>query len=170
MAEEPKRTTTHTEQVGLICAVWAKLELAVDSTTWLLAGLNHNVAIGACITAQFTSIHQKLRALIALSRLHGISEPTITKLNQFRGHVGDTAEKRNRAVHDAWVGIPKDDSIEMHQWNLGIGKDVDKMERPVPIEKLYDIISRIEDHDEEFRKIRIDLFAEFRALQGNQTE
>ena len=169
MTDEPKLTTTHAEQVGNICAIWAKLELAIDSETWGLAGLNRNVAIGACITAQFTSIHQKLHALIALSRLHGISESTIKKLTTFHGHVRITAEKRNRVVHDAWIDIPKDDSTEMHQWGLGIGKDVDKMMRPVPIEVLYNIIIRIAEHDEEFRKIRIDLHAEFQALQENQT-
>jgi len=161
----PPRQPSHAECVGLICSAWARLELNIDVTTWQLAGLQHNA--GACITANFISIHPKLKSLIALCRLRGISITTISRLNRFHNGLYGTAEKRNRAVHDAWMKRIHRDNVSMTQWNLGIGKDVAMLARDVSISDLIDIDREILKQINGFGKIRRMILAELQEPPSN---
>jgi hypothetical protein len=91
----------YAEEIGHVVAGWARLEHNIDEMIWSLAGLE-NGDIGACLTAQFSTVHARLNALLALARLGGYSEFQIAKLNKFREHATGLAERRNRIAHDPW--------------------------------------------------------------------
>src|SRR5687767_1082599 len=90
-------TPYHTA-VGRIAVGWAFLETHVNCFIWELADVEQYV--GACITAQIISPSNRFRALIALVRVRGGSERSITKLNKLSASVDKLARLRNRYVHD----------------------------------------------------------------------
>src|SRR5947209_12725652 len=86
--------------IGRVAAVWAKLEFLINEMIWDLA--NVDIRSGACITSQLTSPVSRMRALIALVRLHGGKDDLITDLNKLSGRIDALARRRNRIVHDPW--------------------------------------------------------------------
>lgn len=157
---------THHEYVGVICAVWARLELSVDATIWMLAELNHDAGVGACITAQLQSINHKMSAVVALCRYRKISTKLTKRVTTFHGHIRPIADRRNRIVHDAWVVAPAEaGGDETKQWNWRIGKDVSTMFRPVQISELDNLIEDIKKLEHDFQDIRADLLSEFRTIK-----
>jgi len=121
--------------------------------------------MGACITAQFTSIHPKLKALIALCRHKEVDHKLIKRLNTFRQSLYSTADKRNRAVHDAWMPQVSPGGIEIVQWDLGTGKDVNEFTRPTPLCELIELNREIHKRMSAFATIKDDLLSELRSSQ-----
>lgn len=157
----PTLPPSQAEYVGVICNSWAGLELQIDGATWLIAHVRPSV--GACITAQFISIHPKIKALIALCRHKGVDDKLIKRLNAFHQSLYSTAEKRNRAVHDAWVPEVSPGRVQLVQWDLGMGKDVTDFTRPAPISELIELNREINKRMSVFMKIKEDLLFELRS-------
>jgi hypothetical protein len=88
--------------IGDVVSKWALLEHEIDWMIWSLAGLVENAKIGACLTAQYSSVAARFNAMFALARLRGVPEFQIAKLNKFRDQVFGLAERRNRVAHDPW--------------------------------------------------------------------
>ena len=84
--------------IGDIASGWSHIEQSVDTTIWWLAATD--ARYGACATAQIQSLHYRLLALVALLRLHGVSDGLITEVNLFSNNAGKVAKKRNRVIHD----------------------------------------------------------------------
>lgn len=172
--DSPPSTATHVashhELIGVLCAAWARLELSIDSATWILSENNQDVGLSACITAQFSSIHQRIKSVIALSRYHKLDETLIKRLTTFHGHVGVVADKRNRIVHDAWSLNFSEPEMKINQWNLGIGKDVTSMYRSAPISEIQSTIAKVRELDREFDLIRSDLFPAYHASKETVTK
>lgn len=93
--------SAYMELVGRIAAVWAVLDLNFDSTIAQVAG--GDALAMACVTAQFSSHYPKLKAIIALCKYKGAPKETIKDLESFLGRLNAVAERRNRAIHDAWL-------------------------------------------------------------------
>jgi hypothetical protein len=89
----------HWAAIGRALASWAELEFLIDRTTWHLLGVDQG--LGACLTAQFSSVFARLDALLSLAEMRTISKSSIDELKKFRGHLGGLSERRNRLVHDA---------------------------------------------------------------------
>ena len=159
----PTPPPSQAEYVGNVCNSWAGLELAIDGVTWLIADVHSRV--GACITTQFISIHPKIKALIALCRFRGVDDKLIKRLNAFHQSLYSTAEKRNRAVHDAWMPEVSPGRVQLVQWDLGMGKDVSDFTRPAPISELIELNQEINKRISAFMKIREDLLFELRSSQ-----
>src|SRR5262245_25580936 len=89
---------SHLAAIGLVANNMATLEFFIDTGIWELVGVPQQLT--ACLTAQMTSAHPKLKAFIGLVEVLGGSRDTIDKLNKFQGEIGGLTEKRNRMVHD----------------------------------------------------------------------
>jgi hypothetical protein len=93
----------YTTAIGEVVSKWALLEHAIDEAIWDFAGLYDSPKIGACLTAQYSTVAARFNALLSLARLRGVEEFQITKLNRYRDHVLGLAERRNRVAHDPWL-------------------------------------------------------------------
>lgn len=89
------------EAIGYVVTAWARVEHDIDEMIWSSAGIEDH-DIGACLTSQYSSVHARLNALLALSTLKGEPASEIAKLNRFRDRVAGLSERRNRLVHDSW--------------------------------------------------------------------
>ncbi|WP_372785807.1 hypothetical protein [Phenylobacterium sp.] len=151
----------HLAAIGRIANAWAYLEFAIDNTTWQLAGVPDMV--GACMTAQMFSIQPKMRALISLAELRGISAATLSRLRKFNGdRIGGLQEARNRSVHDTRVMHTRTGKVTRLQVTahgpLVFGFQFE------PIAELHKIRKRVEQAVQEYLGLRDELLAEFRAL------
>jgi hypothetical protein len=100
----------HAAMIGRIADAWAQLEFQIDRGTWTLLRTDQQRA--ACVTAQLTAVHQKMRAFIALVEVLGGNNGTISGLKKLNGEIlsGGLQEQRNRAVHDPrMLHKPSDD-------------------------------------------------------------
>jgi hypothetical protein len=93
----PLPLVPHFSATGHVAANWAMLEFLIDQVIWKLAGLDPEP--GACLTAQFPSIHSRMRALIALLQLKGADKALIKEANIFVSDASPIAIHRNRIVH-----------------------------------------------------------------------
>jgi hypothetical protein len=94
------------EKVGRIASDWATLEYVLNECIWSVAQIDEQ--LGACITAQITSLSNRLEALRLLLRARGASSKLISSLYKFSEKVRHPTELRNRAVHDP-LGVHEDD-------------------------------------------------------------
>lgn len=118
MAIEEIPHNRHLELVGKIASQWAKLEGEIDYSIWRLAEMPPN--LGACITTSFVSVFPKLKALAGLAYTRGASKTTVKPLIAFRNGLYDTAEKRNRAVHDRWIPLGGHEATDMAQRTITV--------------------------------------------------
>lgn len=147
--------------VGRVAGVWATLDLNLDITLSMLAGLNP--AEAACITAQFSSHYPKLKAIIALCELKGLEGQTLKDLKKFTGSIADLSERRNRAIHDAW--IHKDAETIVGRFNLKTHEaDLDGD----PAEELKSLTDAISRRIVAFHKIHMAIINELQLLHPKQ--
>src|SRR4051812_46652260 len=87
-------------EVGRIARAWAHLEFNVDQVTWQLCEIPHEFS--ACLTAQVLHMQGKIKALIALATVRGVSDPILVELKRLNSQeISSLQSKRNRAVHDS---------------------------------------------------------------------
>lgn len=162
MTEKPTaRDTQHYDLVGKVAAAWATLDLNLDVTISMLTGLNNWET--ACITSQFASHYPKLRAIVALCKLKGLSNETIAGLNKFAGNLGDLTERRNRAVHDAWI-VTREGKIA---GRINLKTHFPEMGGD-PADELRSLIEAIAKRIEAFKEFRLAILREMTALQQKQ--
>jgi hypothetical protein len=137
----------YAEEIGHVVAGWARLEHNIDEMIWSLAGLESG-DIGACLTAQFSTVHARLNALLALARLCEYSESQIAKLNKFRDHATALAERRNRIVHDPWRSswaIKGAKASKTYRLHKTARSKLDFNYKPVTLEELKMLRQEIEE-------------------------
>jgi len=82
--DKPEIPENHYAAIGRVAAACASLDLAIDYMIWELLGVDQ--LLGACVTAQFISIHPRLKALVSLAILRGarkISQRTEQFLREY---------------------------------------------------------------------------------------
>lgn len=102
MMDEPgyrKTPQSHYALIGEVTHLWSMLEFNIDLALWHLMDVEQQ--LGACVTAQFHSIHPRSKALIALLQLRRANEQSVKDVQRFMGTLNGLSEKRNRVVHDA---------------------------------------------------------------------
>jgi hypothetical protein len=165
MAKEPDETPgeilldllpfEYAEEIGHVVAGWARLEHDIDEMVWALAEIEDQ-NIGACLTAQFSTVHARLNALLALARLKGYSEFQIARLNKFREHATALAERRNRIVHDPWLSswaIKGGRSSKTYRLHKTARSKLDFDYKPVTLEQLKALRKEIDETIKQFNGI-----------------
>lgn len=85
--------------IGRSAEAWGQLEIHIDRSIWALAQVEQQ--LGACVTAQFQSIHPRMRAFIALADINGASEKTVSELRTYYSKcLSGLADKKKRQAHD----------------------------------------------------------------------
>lgn len=151
----------HLEEIGRIANAWGFLEFAIDKATWDLCEGPHEFV--ACVTAQVLSAQGKIKALISLAGVRGISEGLLKELRTFNGaRVGGLQERRNRSVHDTRFRAPDGSVARLQitaQSTLTFGM------QPEPFEELQTTRRRIEEAIHQFLAIRDRMMAELPPLR-----
>jgi hypothetical protein len=96
--------------VGQIANQWAHIEHVLDTIIWRLAEVEAEK--GSCITAQLTGAYPRFKAIISLATIRKMEKTLISDLTEMMNKMQGKAEKRNRAVHDAWYA-------ESNKWKAG---------------------------------------------------
>src|SRR5689334_261275 len=129
----------HLAVIGRIANAWATFEFTIDRTTWRLADLPD--MYGACLTAQMSSAHIKMRGLLALMELRGLSAKTLAAWKKFHSEtISGLQERRNRTVHDVRMKAPDGEPARLQitaQGPLVFGF------QPEPTADLKDTLGRI---------------------------
>src|SRR5690242_20728217 len=76
----------YTSEIAYVVSSWALLEYEIDGAIWDLAGLE-STRIGACLTAQYSTVSARFNALLSLARLRGVPDFEIARLNRFKDRV-----------------------------------------------------------------------------------
>jgi len=146
----------YAEAIGYVVAGWARLEHDIDEIIWSLAEIEDK-NVGACLTAQFSTVHARLNALIALARLKGHSEFQIAKLNKFRDHITGLVERRNRIAHDPWLTLwpLKGDMrpIKSYRLHKTARSKLDFDYKPVTLDELKNLRKEIEEAFSRFPRL-----------------
>lgn len=136
----------YAEAIGYVVTAWAKVEHDIDEMIWSSAGIEDH-DIGACLTSQYSSIHARLNALLALATLKGEPESEITKLNRFQKRIASLSERRNRLVHDSWKTAWKfkeSRSTKTYRLQRTARAKLDHEYKPVSLEELVALRKDIE--------------------------
>lgn len=145
----------YAEEIGHLIAGWARLEHNIDEMVWSLANIE-DANIGACLTAQFSTVHARLNALLALARFQGYPEPQIAKLNKFKERATALAERRNRIAHDPWLSswaIKGAHASTTYRLQKTARSKLDFNYKPVTLEELKELRQQIEDATKRFDAI-----------------
>ncbi len=140
--------------IANVAANWSALEYLINATIWELADVRHS--LGACMTAQITSLHGRLSALLALMKLRQANARLLKKVNRFSEHVHEPQELRNRIIHDQWVldrFIPQ----QMGRIEIIAPKTLTMKIKPVTISELRADLEKISDCRFEFAAIRYEI-------------
>jgi hypothetical protein len=91
--------------VGRVASEWAHLEHILDTTIWELLG--GKTELVACVTSQIMGVASRCKAIITLCAVHGLDDDSVQRpFRKLMGDSYDTADWRNRYVHDYWVVEP----------------------------------------------------------------
>jgi hypothetical protein len=151
----------HAAVIGRIAEGWAQLEFQIDRGIWTLLRTEHQFA--ACVTAQLSSVHFRMKAFIALVELHGGSEATLVCLRRFSGNVlSSLQERRNRAVHDPRARDKG--SALVHRLELTAKPKIKFGFEPEPLDDLSDLHKEIYTAVSDFSTLRDAAIAEIEAL------
>jgi hypothetical protein len=148
-------------QIAYIVSSWALLEYEIDGAIWDLAGLLDDFPrIGACLTAQYSTVAQRFNALISFARLRGVPEFEISKVNKFREHALALADRRNRVAHDPWLtSLDLKDIGGPHGQTYRLQKTArSKLEydyKPITLDELRTLKEEITDAIDKFGKIKL---------------
>jgi hypothetical protein len=91
----------HYGAIGEVATNWAFLERTVDEAIWEL--LQNDERLSACLTAQLMGFAPRMKALIALFNLRGITDKDHKALQTTFDKSNELAQRRNRIVHDPWL-------------------------------------------------------------------
>lgn len=142
----------YAEEIGRLVTGWARLEHNIDEMVWALAEID-DPNVGACLTAQFSTVHARFNALLALARLKGYSAFQIAKLNGFKDRASSLAEQRNRVVHDPWLSswaVKGARSSKTYRLHKTARSKLDFSYKPVTLEELKSLREKIEEAIKQF--------------------
>jgi hypothetical protein len=153
---------SHYAAMGKVANTWAGLELSIDYLIWELMDIDQ--IVGACVTAQFISVHPRLRAASSLARLRG-AKASADELLKFAGDLGGLAYKRNRMIHDKRLVTT---SGEVKRFEIATTKELKFGLQPEEIEDLRAFKTLVETKIEEFDhisdRIRVEIAASLPTL------
>jgi hypothetical protein len=145
----------HYAAIGRVAAEWAALETTIDTMSLRIAQIQPK--IGVCLTAQISGSARKLDAYIALARLFGVVK-LLSKLNEFAKDTQSLAERRNRVVHDPWIG-----SVNPHRLEATARRVLRLEFISVPTEQVKKLSQEITHHCVRFEKLAKEVEAEART-------
>ncbi len=154
----------HLAAIGIVASWWARLEFEVDRTTWRVVGIGD--ALGACMTAQISSVHGKLKALLAACGERGIEPKIIEQLSSFRGAINGLTEARNRSVHDPRMVNQATNLV--HRLQITAQKNLVFDFLPEHIESLWKIANSIEEKLHEFIDIQTTILKSIESLEDQK--
>lgn len=147
---------------GRVADTWAMFEFHVDRNIWEMATVGD--APGACITAQMTSVHSRLRALRALVELAGASKNLLSDLESIAGRSNPIGEERNRIVHDPWMlNVTKQTVGKMR---ITAKRSLHFGYVPVPNSEVEALLDKIKAHTQRFFDFEEKLRTEIAMLHG----
>ena len=95
-------STSHYAAIGKVAVTWSLFEAVIDISIWHLTDLERYKC--ACLTSQIQGSGRKLDAVLSLVRLLPNEDARIKLLNAFAKNTQSLAERRNRIIHDPWIG------------------------------------------------------------------
>ena len=145
-------------QIGLIAAEGARIEHLLNQSIANAAGVDQKIA--ACFTGQMIGPGPRFSALLQLCTERGLPTELLKRIKTISGHAGEMFERRNRAVHDAW--LEEVGAGTSHQF---LGKPKQKTDfgvKPKTEQELKNDLTEFRKHREEV----IDLVSDvWKALQ-----
>jgi hypothetical protein len=159
----------YASEIAYVISGWAQLEYDMDALIWELAGLSDNPDVGACLTAQFSTVNVRINALLALARVQGIPSSQIAKLNKFRERASAVGERRNRVAHDPWLsayGKDLKDLQKVYRLQRTARAKLEHEYKPVSLEELQALRSEIEEALQKFNDLASDILRIFWKLPG----
>ncbi|THD42657.1 MAG: hypothetical protein E7774_14985 [Bradyrhizobium sp.] len=142
-------SAAHYSAIGKVAANWAALEMLINSAIWQIGEIPDE--IGGCITSQFFTFDTKIKALIAVLGVRGNFNKTIAALNKFHDRSRGAAQKRNRTVHDPWVGDFKTGIPQ--RLEITADKKLVSGYKPITTDDLLKLVDEIADLFDEFKEI-----------------
>ena len=105
---------------------------------------------------QMVGMYPRYQALRQLALERGAPKPIIAEIERQAGVSNSIAEKRARAVHDAWMEDMF--SNEPHQFRTKSKKVTDYGPQPMTIESLKNDLAAVRGHLERAMKLRSDIW------------
>jgi hypothetical protein len=155
--KENELATAHYAVIGRVAAEWSAFEATI-----VLQITNINAKIGVCLTSQINGSGRKLDAYVALARLLG-AEKQLAKLNTFAKDTLSFAERRNRIVHDPWVGLNTP-----HRLEATARRKLRFEFISVPTEDVQRLSFEITEHCVRFERLHDEILADVIALLETQ--
>ena len=103
-SEMESQNTKHYSAVGKVAVEWTRFENYVAEMVRMLAEVDNKY--GGCITAQIAGMGRMLDALCALADLRSRGARDDRNFKRLMERIQETAERRNRVVHDLWTFDP----------------------------------------------------------------
>jgi hypothetical protein len=151
----------HAAIIGRISDAWAHLEFQIDRGIWTLLATQHQLA--ACVTAQLSFIHPRIKAFISLIEIHGGKQDTIDELNKLYGkQISALSEKRNRSVHDPRM-VDKD-TRAVHRFEATAKGKLSFGFKPEPIDTLETLYNELHEAITKFIELRDRAIREIEAI------
>lgn len=93
--------------LGVLSLSWSQVEYHLNDFIWFLTNLNRQ--FGACITAQLIGPGPRIRSIVALMKLRGVSDDLIKEFNSLSADIESAGRQRNRWAHDQllWHHVQK---------------------------------------------------------------
>ena len=142
--------------VGLIVSECARVEHFLDAAIFDFIGLQSDAKLGACVMGQMVGMYPRYQALRHLALERGAPKSIITEIERQLAFSGNIADKRARAVHDAWMEDMF--SKEPHQFRTKSKKVTDYGPHPMTIDSLKDDLAAVRKHLERAMKLRSDVW------------
>ena len=146
--------------IGLIASECARIEHFLDATIFELLGLQSEAKMGACVTGQMLGMYPRYMALHQLAIERGIPKPLQAEIKRLIETSNDVANRRNRAVHDAWMEDMQ--SKEPHQFRTKAKKEPAYGPHPSPLEKLQEDLAFVRIHLKRVMKLRSEIWELYR--------
>ena len=142
--------------IGLIASECARVEHFLDAAIFDFVGLQSEPRVGACIMGQMVGMYPRYQALRQLASERGAPKSIIAEIERQANVSNGIAEKRARAVHDAWMEDVF--SNEPHQFRNKAKKVTDYGPIPMTIASLKEDLAAVRTHLERAMKLRSDIW------------
>ena len=145
--------------IGLITSECARIEHFLDASIFEFTRLQ--AKMGTCITGQMVGMYPRYMALHQLAIECEAPKPIKTEITRQIEVSNKVAEKRNRAVHDAWMEDVS--SGEPQQFRTRNKKSLEYGPQPVTIDNLKEDLAFIRLHLGRVMKLRGEIWELYRA-------
>lgn len=142
--------------IGLIASESARVEHFLDAAIFDFIGLQSDAKLGAFRMGQMVGMYPRYQALRQLALERGAPKPIITEIERQISVSSNIAEKRARAIHDAWMEDMF--SKDPYQFRTKSKKVTDYGPQPITIDNLKDDLAAVRRHLERAMKLRSDIW------------